>query len=282
MSQAFVDTTLTPAEREEILQWNRLRAVQLRLQYLRLQFHHRNTIHLGIRPNLYANLQLTDWSRVSSAEKSIPENERADFRPTLRAVARWYQTGEWAVEAMDAAKGCRLLDYSTAVKAKIFIVLEMVISASRGTPIPQSALYDKSLDVDQRRRVPIQLVRRSLRYLDQCCRVHLLEAEASLTVLMNSILGSLPPPEGFEEKELNSLRNTIKNHIQISEQDLKKARALLTATGRDHVKKKDIQKNLRVGSDKAQSILDQLRFEGTDKSIPRKRRKKHRDGPATP
>ena len=267
------DTTLTPIEREQISQWNLLRAVQLRLAYLRVQFYHRNSIHKYDRPDLYATLRLANWTKVFLEFSHGLKNQSYHFRSTLRAIARWRDTANWAREAIDAANRCWLLNRSP-IGAKIFVGLQMVMSALRVHPAPESALIDETLDSDKRRRIPILMIRRSLRYLDQSCRSHLLEAEASISILADSLLGNLSAPEWMDPAELMSFRATIRKKEALDEDDLKKARAAYAELKSGQTMKNRSLKSLGIGSNKAQAIKEKMREEGLDKSPRRKPRQK--------
>ena len=233
------NSTLSPHEQEQISQWKLLQALQLRLAYLRIQFYHRNSIHKYDRPEVYATLRIANFGNVLDELKHVPKNEQFRFISTLRAIARWRDTLQWAREAIEAVKGCRLIDSTT--RKKFLLILQMVVSASQANGRPEVPLADDSLDMEERRRMPIKLVRRSLCYLDQSCRVHLLEAEASVAVLMKSILGSLTPPEGMDGVERMSFQRTIKSQYDFDKEKLDLVRALYKNGNRTTVKNTEIR-----------------------------------------
>jgi len=265
-------STFNPIETEQISQWNLLRAVQLRLAYLRVQSYHRNSIHRSERSGVYATLCLTHWTEVFLELKDNLRNQSLLFRSTLCAIGRWRETAKWVREAIDAARECRLL-HGSPIGAKVLVALEMVMSALRVNPSPELALLDKSLDSDKRRRLPILMIRRSLCYLDQSCRSQLLEAEASIAVLAASLSGKLPAPVWMDAVEVKSFLGAIRKKQALDEDDLKKARAAYAKLKNGQTMKNSTLKSLGFGSSKAQAIKEKMRIDGIDESLPRKTRR---------
>lgn len=269
--------TLSPQERRQISQWKMLQAVQLRLAYLRTQFAHRNSIHKVDRPEVYAMLRLANFRKVFEELKHVPKNRSLEFRPALIALARWRDINDWVQEAIRAVSKCQLL--TEPLRSKLQVALQMVSTASATMGPPEASLADELLEIDQRPRMTIRRIYRSLRYLDQSCGTHLLEAEVSLRIMMSSILSCSTPPEGIKGADLKGLYAAVKTKYEFEKELLEEMRAMYRQANGGSIKNRTIQKRFNVGSDKAQALKDLMRLERFEKSP---RRKRNIKSPLTP